>query len=150
MASQQRLSRLFAQAAPVRLAPRRAAHWAIRGYQLSLSLLIGRHCRHWPSCSAYTDEAIQRFGLWRGGWIGVARICRCTPLGTSGIDLVCEELPPDAAWYRPWSYGRWRGVNAPPAEPDAEAGADGAAVSAGPGPAAGRSGSPATDRPPSP
>ena len=32
-----------------------------------------------------------------GGWIGLARICRCTPLGTSGIDLVCEELPPDAA-----------------------------------------------------
>lgn len=76
-------------------------------------MLVGRHCRHWPSCSTYTDEAIQRFGLWRGGWVGVARICRCTPLGTSGIDLVCEELPQGAAWYRPWSYGRWRGVNAP-------------------------------------
>lgn len=144
MASQQGLSRLFAQAAAVKRAPRRAAHWAIRGYQLSLSMLVGRHCRHWPSCSTYTDEAIQRFGLWRGGWIGVARICRCTPLGTSGIDLVCEELPPDAAWYRPWSYGRWRGVNAPPAE-DAEA-----TVSAAPAPAAGRSDSPATARPPSP
>lgn len=95
--------------------PRRAAHWAIRGYQLSLSMLIGRQCRHWPSCSEYTDEAIQRFGLWRGGWIGVARICRCTPLGTSGIDLVCEDLPAGSRWYRPWSYGRWRGVNAPPA-----------------------------------
>ena len=76
--------------------PRRGAHWLIRGYQLSLSMLIGRQCRHWPSCSDYTDEAIQRFGLWRGGWVGVARICRCTPLGTSGIDLVCEELPPDS------------------------------------------------------
>lgn len=95
-------------------APRRAAHWLIRGYQLSLSLLIGRQCRHWPSCSEYTDEAIQRHGLWAGGWVGVARICRCTPLGTAGIDLVCEELPPAARWYRPWRYGRWRGVNAPP------------------------------------
>lgn len=95
-------------------APRRAAHWLIRGYQLSLSLLIGRQCRHWPSCSEYTDEAIQRHGLWAGGWVGVARICRCTPFGTSGIDLVCEELPPAARWYRPWRYGRWRGVNAPP------------------------------------
>lgn len=108
MASDRALSRLFAQA------PRRGAHWLIRGYQLSFSMLIGRQCRHWPSCSDYADEAIQRFGLWRGGWIGLARICRCTPLGTSGIDLVCEELPPDSAWYRPWSYGRWRGVNAPP------------------------------------
>lgn len=98
------------------LAPRRAAHLLIRGYQLSLSMLIGRQCRHWPSCSEYTDEAIQRHGLWAGGWVGVARICRCTPLGTSGIDLVCEELPPEGAWYRPWAYGRWRGVNAPPAD----------------------------------
>ena len=95
-------------------APRVGAHLLIRGYQLSFSMLVGRGCRHWPSCSSYTDEAIQRHGLWRGGWVGIARICRCTPLGTSGIDLVCEELPAGSAWYRPWSYGRWRGVNAPP------------------------------------
>ena len=100
----------------VALLPRRLAHLLIRGYQLSLSMLIGRHCRHWPSCSHYTDEAIQRHGLWAGGWVGLARICRCTPLGTSGIDLVCEELPPEGAWYKPWAYGRWRGVNAPPVE----------------------------------
>lgn len=122
MASLRGLSRLFAQAERLKLAPRRGAHWAIRSYQLSLSMLIGRHCRHWPSCSTYTDEAIQRFGLWRGGWVGVARICRCTPLGTSGIDLVCEELPAQAAWYRPWRYGRWRGVNAPPPDGDAPQG----------------------------
>ncbi len=104
--------------------PRKAAHIAIRGYQLSFSMLVGRHCRHWPSCSAYTDEAIQRFGLWRGGWIGFARICRCNPYGTSGIDMVCEELPPRSSWYRPWSYGRWRGTNVPAA---IDSGADPAA-----------------------
>ncbi|MBX9933903.1 MAG: membrane protein insertion efficiency factor YidD [Methylobacterium sp.] len=93
---------------------RRAAHWAIRGYQLTLSSLIGRQCRHWPSCSTYTDEAIQRHGLWAGSWIGVARICRCGPWGTDGIDLVPETLSPRAAWHRPWAYGRWRGVEAPP------------------------------------
>ena len=93
---------------------RRAAHGAIRAYQLTLSGLIGRQCRHWPSCSAYTDEAIQRHGLWAGGWIGFARICRCGPFGTHGIDLVPGHLPERAAWHRPWSYGRWRGVEAPP------------------------------------
>ncbi|SIQ78032.1 hypothetical protein SAMN05880592_105230 [Bosea sp. TND4EK4] len=93
--------------------PRASAHLLIRGYQLSLSMLVGRHCRHWPSCSAYTDEAIQRFGLWRGGWMGLARICRCNPWGTSGIDIVCEALPLGSRWYRPWSYGRWRGTNEP-------------------------------------
>ena len=96
--------------------PRWAAHVAIRAYQLSLSMLVGRHCRHWPSCSRYTDEAIQRFGLWRGGWMGAARICRCHPYGTSGIDIVCEELPADARWYSPWRYGRWRGTLSPEAQ----------------------------------
>jgi hypothetical protein len=46
--------------------------------------------------------------------MGLARICRCGPLGTAGIDLVPEALPQGAAWYRPWAYGRWRGTNTPP------------------------------------
>jgi uncharacterized protein len=100
--------------APARIA-RQGAHYLIRGYQLTLSGLIGRQCRHWPSCSEYADEAIQRHGLWPGAWMGLARICRCGPLGTSGIDLVAEALPASSAWYKPWAYGRWRGVNAPPA-----------------------------------
>jgi uncharacterized protein len=95
---------------------RRSAHGLIRGYQLTLSSLIGRQCRYWPSCSEYTDEAIQRHGLWAGGWIGVARICRCGPRGNSGIDVVCEELPAQASVLTPWRYGRWRGTNDPTAE----------------------------------
>lgn len=92
---------------------RRVAHGLIRLYQLTLSGLVGRQCRHWPSCSSYTDEAIGRYGVWAGGWMGAARICRCNPCGTEGVDLVAATLPPDSAWYRPWRYGRWRGVNAP-------------------------------------
>ena len=95
------------------VAVRRAAHLAIRFYQLTLSSLVGRQCRHLPSCSDYTDESIQRHGLWAGGWLGFARICRRGPFGTSGLDIVCDEIPPRAAWYAPWRYGRWRGVNAP-------------------------------------
>ncbi|HEX8164228.1 MAG TPA: membrane protein insertion efficiency factor YidD [Beijerinckiaceae bacterium] len=94
--------------------PARAAHGLIRAYQLTLSGLVGRHCRHLPSCSDYADEAIARHGLWAGGWMGLARVCRCGPGGTSGLDLVCEEVPAGARWYAPWRYGRWRGVNAPP------------------------------------
>ncbi len=96
--------------------PQQAAHGAIRAYQLTLSSLIGRQCRHWPSCSEYTDEAIQKHGVWAGGWMGFARICRCGPGGTHGIDLVCEEVPAGATWFTPWRYGRWGFVNAP--EPD--------------------------------
>jgi hypothetical protein len=96
---------------------RRAARLAIRAYQLSLSGIAGRQCRHWPTCSAYADQAIARYGVWPGVWMGVARLCRCGPFGTHGIDLVPVALPMGAAWYRPWSYGRWRGVEAPPLPP---------------------------------
>ena len=86
-----------------------AAHGLIRAYQLSLSALAGGRCRHLPTCSDYTDQAIRRHGLWAGGWMGLARICRCNPLGTAGFDPVCERVPACAAWFTPWRYGRWRG-----------------------------------------
>jgi putative membrane protein insertion efficiency factor len=89
-------------------APRRAAHALIRLYQLTLSGLIGRQCRYLPSCSAYVDEAIQHHGLWAGGWMGAARICRCHPWGGSGYDPPPAGTPPGAGWARPWRYGRWR------------------------------------------
>jgi putative membrane protein insertion efficiency factor len=94
-------------------AVRGGAHGIIRGYQLTLSSLIGRNCRYWPSCSDYTDEAIRRHGLWAGGWMGIARICRCGPLGGSGIDIVCEAVPESARAWTPWRYGLWKGVNDP-------------------------------------
>ena len=89
--------------------PRAAAHVLIRTYQLSLSSLIGRQCRHAPSCSYFTDEAIQRYGLWAGGWMGFARICRCQPWGTAGYDPVPQNLPDGAHWAMPLRYGQWGG-----------------------------------------
>jgi putative membrane protein insertion efficiency factor len=88
--------------------PRFVAHGLLRAYQLSLSMLIGRWCRHLPSCSAYMDEAIMRHGLWAGGWMGLARLCRCHPYGTSGIDNVPEAMTPEGRWFLPWRYGRWQ------------------------------------------
>jgi hypothetical protein len=76
------------------LLPRRVAHLLIRAYQLSLSAFVGRYCRHEPSCSAYTDEAIQRHGLIFGSRLGTVRICRCHPWGTSGYDPVPENVVP--------------------------------------------------------
>lgn len=93
---------------PVR-AVRRAARLLIRTYQLTLSSVMGRWCRHMPSCSAYMDEAIARHGLWAGGWMGTARLCRCQPWGTSGFDPVPERRPQGAGPLTPWRYGRWRG-----------------------------------------
>jgi putative membrane protein insertion efficiency factor len=93
-------------------APRFAARALVTAYRYTLSPLLGPRCRHLPSCSAYADEALARYGLWAGGWMTLARLCRCHPLGTSGLDFVCESLPPAACWYLPWRFGRWRGTNA--------------------------------------
>ena len=92
-------------------AGRRIATGRIRAYQLTLSGLIGRTCRHLPTCSDYAGEAVQRHGVWPGAWMAAARICRCGPGGTSGLDFVPAELPARSAWYAPWRYGRWRGTN---------------------------------------
>ncbi|MBO0752596.1 MAG: membrane protein insertion efficiency factor YidD [Bradyrhizobiaceae bacterium] len=83
----------------------------IAAYRLMLSPLIGNACRHLPTCSQYADQAIERHGFWAGGWMTLARLLRCHPLGTSGLDFVARTPPANAKWYLPWRYGRWRGVN---------------------------------------
>lgn len=60
----------------------------IRIYQLTLSPLLGAHCRHQPSCSQYAIEAIQEWGPIKGMWLGFRRILRCNPWGTSGFDPI--------------------------------------------------------------
>jgi putative membrane protein insertion efficiency factor len=93
--------------------PRNAGRAIIWIYRHTLSPLVGYNCRHLPTCSVYGDEAIARFGLWGGGWMTLARVLRCHPWGTSGIDNVPLTKPVGAQWYRPWRFGRWRGVNGP-------------------------------------
>ena len=92
--------------------PRRFGRALIWLYRHTLSPMVGYNCRHLPTCSVYGDEAIERFGLWAGGWMTLARLLRCNPFGTSGIDNVPLAAPQGARWYLPWRYGRWRGVSA--------------------------------------
>jgi uncharacterized protein len=106
------LSSLFGAA---HKAPRLLGRGLVKAYQYALSWLVGVRCRHLPTCSDYADQAIERFGLWAGGWMTLARLCRCHPFGTAGLDFVPDALPARARWYLPWRYGRWRGVNDRPA-----------------------------------
>jgi uncharacterized protein len=100
-----------------RNAPRLFARGLIKVYRYTLASLTGFRCRHLPTCSEYADGAIDRFGLWAGGWMTLARLLRCHPLGTSGLDFVPETLPEKSRWYMPWRYGRWRGTNPGPSAP---------------------------------
>jgi putative membrane protein insertion efficiency factor len=91
--------------------PRAVARAAVRLYRLTLSPLVGFHCRYLPTCSDYAEQALERHGLWAGGWMTLARLMRCHPWGNSGLDFVPDAPPQNARWYLPWRYGRWRGAN---------------------------------------
>ena len=72
----------------------RAALYALRFYKAYLSLLIAGSCRYQPTCSQYTYEAIERFGVLRGSWLGFKRLMRCHPFSRRfGFDPVPEEWP---------------------------------------------------------
>ncbi len=60
----------------------------LRFYRRSLSPLFPPSCRFTPSCSLYTYEAIDRYGVGKGGWLGLKRVLRCHPLNAGGYDPV--------------------------------------------------------------
>ena len=64
------------------------ALWLIRLYQRTISRGLPPSCRFVPSCSEYTYQAIEKYGLIRGGWLGIKRIVRCHPLNPGGYDPV--------------------------------------------------------------
>jgi len=60
----------------------------IKIYQLLISPLFPSSCRYIPTCSHYTLEALKKYGIFKGGWLGIKRISRCHPWGGSGYDPV--------------------------------------------------------------
>ena len=68
--------------------PRRVAILQIRIYQMTLSHFLGRHCRFSPTCSEYAIQAIDRYGLLRGGFMAFKRILHCHPFSAGGYDPV--------------------------------------------------------------
>jgi putative membrane protein insertion efficiency factor len=65
--------------------------WLVTAYQRYISPLTPPSCRYTPTCSQYTIEALQKHGLFRGGWLALKRIGSCNPWGGSGYDPVPEK-----------------------------------------------------------
>jgi len=63
----------------------------IRAYQLTVSPLLGRRCRFYPSCSQYMLEAVRKYGPLRGVGLGIARLLKCHPFHPGGYDPVDKE-----------------------------------------------------------
>jgi putative membrane protein insertion efficiency factor len=86
---------------------------ALAIYKLIISPILyffGVRCRHEPSCSTYSEQAIKRYGPWYGGWMTLSRLLRCQPWGTTGVDNVPENIttPP---LYAPWRVALWTKTN---------------------------------------
>ncbi len=57
----------------------------IAAYQ-KISALTPSRCRFYPTCSEYTKQAIMKYGVIKGGWLGIKRIVKCHPLNEGGYD----------------------------------------------------------------
>ena len=67
----------------------------IKGYRYLLSPLLGHSCRYLPTCSEYSIEALQTFGLFKGIFMSIKRILSCHPIkflgGREGFDPVKKK-----------------------------------------------------------
>ena len=60
----------------------------IRFYKKSISPALPSACRFEPTCSVYTYQAIEKYGVIKGSWMGMKRIARCHPFHPGGYDPV--------------------------------------------------------------
>ena len=67
---------------------RTVALFAIRGYQVAISPLLGDRCKYYPSCSRYAADAIRELGAARGSILAAWRLLRCNPWSHGGVDKV--------------------------------------------------------------
>jgi uncharacterized protein len=63
----------------------------LRGYKWAISPMLPPACRYVPTCSEYAMEAVERYGILRGGWMAMRRVLRCHPLARGGYEPVVKS-----------------------------------------------------------
>ncbi|MEK7397511.1 MAG: membrane protein insertion efficiency factor YidD [Candidatus Poribacteria bacterium] len=71
---------------------KKLALYAIKFYRIFISPLLPPSCRFYPTCSAYSQEAIAVYGVVKGGWLTIKRLLKCHPFHPGGYDPVSKEF----------------------------------------------------------
>jgi len=93
---------------------KRLTLFLLRAYKWLISPLVGPACRYVPSCSEYAMEAVERYGVLRGGMKAAWRLSRCHPLAKGGFDPVESRQLAETSLEPATGY--WRPATAPPKE----------------------------------
>ena len=68
------------------MVPRKIFVNLIKVYQKYISPSIGARCKYYPTCSEYTRQAIDKYGIIKGSFLGIKRILKCNPFSHGGVD----------------------------------------------------------------
>jgi len=77
----------------IRALPQKVLVALVRGYRLLLSPWLGSSCRFYPTCSAYSLQALQDHGAAAGSYLTLRRLVRCHPFCDGGLDPVPAQRP---------------------------------------------------------
>ena len=67
---------------------KKATLFVLRQYKRFISPLLGKNCRFYPTCSVYAYQAIEKYGLGKGVFLGIKRLLKCHPFHEGGVDPV--------------------------------------------------------------
>ena len=70
------------------LFPRKIVIYVIKLYQKFLSPFLGKNCKYYPTCSEYTKQAVDKYGIIKGSILGIIRILKCNPFSKGGVDIL--------------------------------------------------------------
>ena len=66
--------------------PKKVFLWLIKAYQKYISPHIKPRCKYYPTCSEYARQAIDKYGIIKGSFLGIKRILKCNPFSNGGVD----------------------------------------------------------------